>query len=113
MKTKQISAHWLGLALAGGTLAFAVSTQAAKPPKPPPPPPPPSLTYTLVAFEDGGRLASYASGISEAGLVVGRYGYELTMQDGVQYLERPAVATGTDANGDGLLDLPQELPLLA
>lgn len=35
MNTEQTSTHWLGLALACGTLTFAVATQAGKPVKPP------------------------------------------------------------------------------
>ena len=38
MKTKMNSTRWLGSALVCGTLTFAISTQAAKPPKPPPNP---------------------------------------------------------------------------
>ncbi len=112
MKRRQHFAGWLGFALAGGLSASALTTQAGRPNPPQPPPPPPPLTYVLVAFEDGGRAANYASGINEVGLVVGHYDYELETPDGVQRLSWPTAATRTDVNGNGLLDLSSELPVL-
>lgn len=52
MKEGQNSTRWLGLALAGSFLTFAVTTQAGKPVKPPPPPP--TETSTIYFGHAGG-----------------------------------------------------------
>jgi hypothetical protein len=114
MKARQNSTRWLGLALVCGTLTFAVSTQAGKsvkPPPPPPPPPAPTLTYTLIPFDNGTRLGSVATAISEAGLIPGYFNRNLVCDGVTDQYSWPTVATPTDANRDGWLDLPLALPI--
>ena len=71
MKAISASTHWLGLALACGTLTFAVTSQAGKPVKPPPPPPAPAApTYRIVPLGTlGGN--SVACSINESGWIAG------------------------------------------
>ncbi len=69
MKERQNSTRWLGLALACGTLTFAVTTQAAKPPKPPPTPTGPA--YRIVSLGNLGANAFGLSAINHVGWVAG------------------------------------------
>jgi len=72
MKTRSITTRWLGLALACGTLTYAVTSQAGKPPKPPPEPPPPSgPVYQITSLGSLGA-GSVATAINESGTVVGQ-----------------------------------------
>jgi len=109
MKTKEITTRWLGLALACGTLTFAVSTQAGKPQ----PPAPSGPTYRIVALGAGNSV----SAINEAGSVVGGFQNLAGVYAGF------VVVPEASANGpvyfrdttpmDGRNDLIRELPGLS
>jgi uncharacterized membrane protein len=73
MKTRQSSTCWLGLALACGTLTFAVTTQAGKPVKPPPPPPTPAYVPVLLGGlqPSDGLISTGITDLNNAGQVVG------------------------------------------
>jgi hypothetical protein len=99
------------LALAVAAALVPLAAQAAKAAKPPPAS---ALSYTLVAFEDNAQwIGSRASGITEVGVVPGRYDYDLISGGVTNRLSWPTVATRTDEDGNGLLDLPRPLPFLA
>ncbi len=67
MKRTLNTIRWLGLALAGGTLTFAVATQAGKPA-----PPPPSPSYTLTQLSGlPGFTTCDAKDVNDSGQVVG------------------------------------------
>jgi hypothetical protein len=112
MKTIRNSTRWLGLVLACGIITLAATAPAGKPVKPPKPPPAPTLTYTLIPFDDGQRLSSVAVGLTETGLVPGAFDYETIWNGETTQLSWPDIATATDADADGLLDLPTPLPVL-
>ena len=112
MKTRS-STRWLGLALACGTLTFAISTQAAKPPKPPPPPTGPA--YRIVSLGGlGGGLGFMASGVNNAGWV-GGYSYRAAGEPVACVVVPEASADGPvyfrdTSPADGINDLIHELP---
>ena len=112
MKTRQNSTRWLGLALACGTLTFAVSSQAAKPPKPPPTPAGPAYRIVSVgsAWDPLGSFG--ATAVNNVGWVCGhgaaggRLSFVVVPEssaDGPVYFRDTSPA-------DGINDLLQELP---
>ncbi len=72
MKTSQNSTRWLGVALACGTLTFAVTTQAGKPVKPPPPPTPAYVSVLLGGLRSSdGVISTGIADLNNAGQVAG------------------------------------------
>jgi hypothetical protein len=80
----------------------AIDSQAAKPVKPPPQP---ALTYTLYPMDDSEYEGSWATGITETGLV------PTTVFTGPDGFRVPAIGKLFDSDGDGVLDAPQLLPI--
>ncbi len=115
MKERQDSTRWLGLALAGGFLTFAASSEAAKPPKPPPTPSGPA--YRIVALGRLGVDTLAASAVNNAGSVVGggykAIGDSLVSVVGIVVPEASAdgpVYFRDTSPADGVNDLMYELP---
>jgi hypothetical protein len=90
MKTNKNSTRWLGLALACGTLTYAATSQAGKPP--PEPPPPSGPAYWIIRASV--PIAPYS--ISDSGVLVGHALYEYS-GGGVQ---SPAVLPPQISDGE-------------
>ena len=114
MNKRQNSTCWLGLALACGTLTFAVTTQAAKPPKPPPTPTGPA--YRIVSLGNLGWNPLRAVAINQVGWI-GGYGWKTTGEGAACLLvpgpspDGPIYFRDTSP-ADGVNDLIQVLPPL-
>jgi probable HAF family extracellular repeat protein len=112
MKTRQYSTRWLGLALACGTLTFAVTTQAAKPPKPPPTPS--GLAYRIVSIGSewhplgsfGATAVNNVGWVCGSGAAGGRLDFVVVPEPSA---DGPVYFRDTNPT-DGINDLLQELP---
>jgi uncharacterized membrane protein len=100
VKIRQSSARWLGLALACGTLTFAITTQAGKPVKPPPTPSSPAYVPVLLGGlrSSDGVIKMSAFDINNAGQVVGSTAIPSSTSSQA-FLLNPQ-----DVNGDGKLE---------